>query len=591
MNKQFRITMVGPQPPQRSGIAEYAAGLVKLLRGCGIHVDTVTRDDVDRLGSHEVVSRLLRSEAIVYQMGNHPAYHGWMLPLMARVPGIVHLHDLVLHHMAAGVLNAEQRLLLDDYPAMLDKWYPIPEVQAAAAALCQGEPIWNRDSVIDMPLHQIATKFATQVVVHSRFAAERVRSAFPWLPVDIVPQVYPNIPASRHRARLRTIAIMGGGHLNRRFDWIADALAAIDADLSEPLSLEVVGEVEPIVQPHLDRIAQLRNVRVINHGHADDAEFFSMFERADVLIALRQPTMGETSAVVSKALQAGLPTIVSNHGWYAELPSCVRKLSPTDECPFELTRALRRLVSDPDVYATWAASCAEQARAPSLDATAAAAQYAKIVRNHGVLSRFRDRIADAVIGLGIDVDSPLANELQRIDVRASLRGDRWLADAMAALDGQDLDAKGHILGAGLAAYPYTEALPDDGYLGRARATENDLGTVPPSTRISVAIELTNGSGYPWLSPSGQALRPYGIYVGYFWHHVSSERVPAEQPRTRLERPVDPGSTLIQKIEIQAPDVPGEYHLEVALVQESACWFTSRGFESSRTLLRVEPEGS
>ena len=37
--------------------------------------------------------------------------------------------------------------------------------------------------------------------------------------------------------------------------------------------------------------------------------------------------MGETSAVASKALQIGTPLIVSNCGWYKELPQFVLKVN------------------------------------------------------------------------------------------------------------------------------------------------------------------------------------------------------------------------------------------------------------------------
>jgi len=41
---------------------------------------------------------------------------------------------------------------------------------------------------------------------------------------------------------------------------------------------------------------------------------------------LRQPTLGETSAAVLRAMAAGRPTILFDHGWYSELPedSCLQ---------------------------------------------------------------------------------------------------------------------------------------------------------------------------------------------------------------------------------------------------------------------------
>lgn len=586
MSKAFRIAMVGPLPPQRSGIAEYAAGLALLLRQCGIQVDTLTQADVERIGACNVTRLLSRADAVVYQMGNHPGFHGWMLPLMSQVPGIVHLHDLVLHHMAAGVLNDEQRLQSGDYPALLEKWYSSVDVQIAALGLSAGAPVWNSDDVIRMPLHQIATKFATEVIVHSQFAANQISSVFPWLPVNVVPQVYPVVPLHRERAELCTIAVMGGAQANRRFDWIVDALVTMDAKLQRTITLEVAGEVEPLVQEQLDRIAALANVQLINHGHVDDDGFRNLFERADLMIALRQPTMGETSAVVSKALQAGLPTIVSDHGWYAELPACVVKIEPNERCPQELSRLLLDLVRDGTAYASWADECSVQARCGSLDAAAAAAQYAAILKKHGVLSRFRDQLAEAVVGLRVNIDSPLASELQRIDVRAGLRGDRWVNAAIAALDEREVDSRGGLLGSGLVDYPYDAELPENGFRGNASALEEDMGTVQPSAKMSVSIALSNHGGQEWSSPNGRALRPYGIYLGHFWQELNSREQPIEQPRARLEGLIRPGETAIQSIEVQAPERPGEYHLKIDLVQESACWFESRGFETPRIRVRV-----
>lgn len=587
MSTPFRIAMVGPLPPERSGIAEYAAGLVAMLRDDGLRVDTVTRADVERDGVHNIIATLLKADAVVYQMGNHPTFHGWILPLMAQAPGIVHLHDLVLHHMVAGVLIDEQRLSGDDYPAVLENWHSTSEIKTAALALRCGAPIWGRDEVVDFPLHQVATKFATEVVVHSQYSADRIADAFPWLPVSVVPQLYPVVAPHRIRENLSTIAVMGGGQRNRRFDWIVQALAALDAGLTQPLTLEIAGEVEPEVQRQLEEVARLDNVRLVNHGHVGDDEFWRVFERADVMIALRQPTMGETSAVVSKALQAGLPTIVSDHGWYAELPECVRKIPPADDCPLALAELLRHLALDPGYYSHWAEECADQAGRPVLDPFAATERYSRLLRSNKVLSEFRDRVANAVASLKIDIDSPLSGELQRIDVLSTLRADRWVSKAVAALGKQELDSHARIVGETVEPYPYSAPLPEAAFEGKASVLDHDLGTVEPLSMISLQVELTNDSEYQWLSPLGHAVRPFGIYLGHFWFSADSTLPLAEQPRTWMDGTVDQSSSGVHVMTVHAPDLPGEYYLEIDLVQENVCWFKSRGFVPARLHVNVE----
>lgn len=587
MSTPFRIAMVGPLPPERSGIAEYSAGLVAMLRDVGLCVDTVTRADVERDGVQATVDRLHQVDAIVYQMGNHPTYHGWMLPLMDLAPGVVHLHDLVLHHMVAGVLIEESRLSGDDYPLALENWQTPVQIKTAALALRYGDPIWGRDDVVDYPLHQVATKLATEVVVHSRYSAGKIAEAFPWLPITVLPQLYPVVAPHRMRDRLSTIAVMGGGQKNRRFDWIVQALSALDAELVAPLVLEIAGEVEPEVQLQLDGIATLRNVKLVNHGRVSDDEFWGVFKRADLMIALRQPTMGETSAVVSKALQAGLPTIVSDHGWYAELPSCVKKIPPVDDCPEALADLLRGLILDQAAFEHWAEECSDQAGRAAFDPFAATELYAQLLRRHKVQSDFRDTVASAVASLKVDIDSPLSSELQRIDVRSTLRGDRWVESALAALENQQLDSHARIVGQSASQYPYSEPLPDEAFRGHATVLERDLGVVAPSSMISILVEVTNQSEYKWFSPLGHSVRPFGIYLGHFWYPADSTEPLDEQPRTWVEGVVEEASSGVQVMMIRAPEAPGRYDLEIDLVQESASWFRHRGFVPAKLHLAVE----
>ncbi len=587
LNMPFRVAMVGPRPPERSGIAEYSAGLVDMLRDHGIRVETVTSSDVERDGAHAVVDMLLNCDAVVYQVGNHVAFHGWMLPLMQRVPGIVHLHDLVLHLMFVGLLDAEGRLQGDDYAGVLGQWHSAAQVKEAESAFRRRSPVWNRDEIVEFPLHQIATKFATAVVVHSEYSASCISREFPWLPVTVLPQLYPVTSRYRVRERLGTIAIMGGGVLNRRFDWVVEALSLLDPALDGPITLEIAGELEPAVQQQLDGLAGLSKVHLINHGHVDSEQFAAIFERADLMVALRQPTMGEASAVVCKALQAGLPTIVSDHGWYAELPPCVKKVAPTDDCPEVLAGILRELAADADCYARWAEACGDQAVAPELDPFIVAEQYATLLRSSSVYSDFRDKVATALASLKVDVDSPLFGEVQRIDVRSTLRGDHWTSRALAALSERELDSHARTIGPKVGPYPYSEPLPEDAFQGRVAVVGQGMGAVQPSSMISLRIEMTNNSPHPWLSPSGQSPQPYGIYVGHFWLSSDPGQLPGEQPRQWIEDVISPSSSGEQVITVRAPEMPGEYHLEIDILQESVCWFKSRGFVPARLVVQVE----
>ncbi|PEB61046.1 glycosyltransferase, partial [Priestia megaterium] len=92
-------------------------------------------------------------------------------------------------------------------------------------------------------------------------------------------------------------------------------------------------------------------------------------------------------------------------------------------------------------------------------------------RKHRVFSDFRDTVAEAVASLKLDLDSPLADELHRIDVLSTLRGDQWVGKAISALEEQELDPDARIVGASVG-YPYDEPLPEAAFQGQAVVLES-----------------------------------------------------------------------------------------------------------------------
>ena len=59
-----------------------------------------------------------------------------------------------------------------------------------------------------------------------------------------------------------------------------------------------------------------------------EERFESLMAACDVLVNLRSPTMGETSGSVIRALSLGKPMLVSDVGWFSELPDGVALQHP-----------------------------------------------------------------------------------------------------------------------------------------------------------------------------------------------------------------------------------------------------------------------
>jgi glycosyltransferase involved in cell wall biosynthesis len=141
------------------------------------------------------------------------------------------------------------------------------------------------------------------------------------------------------------IGVFGGVQKNRQIDTLLTVLERIDARF-ERWSLDVVGAVEPDCEDLLDMSYALGlGEKTRFHGRLPLEELETIMNQCDIVVSLRNPTMGETSGAVIRAMQAGIPMIVSNVGWYSELPSCVLKID-NENIHEELESVLWKLLTN-----------------------------------------------------------------------------------------------------------------------------------------------------------------------------------------------------------------------------------------------------
>src|SRR6266511_5790445 len=156
----MKVAYYSPFPPERTGISEYSALLLPALRR---RIDA----DLAKRGGRA------RGDVALYHIGNNPDAHGWILERLRAEPGVVVLHDFVLHHLIAGTTLGRK-----DGPAYLAAL----EREGGVAARLLGlgvidgciPPLWEVRPE-DFPLCGEVLDVATGVIVHSRFVERRVR--------------------------------------------------------------------------------------------------------------------------------------------------------------------------------------------------------------------------------------------------------------------------------------------------------------------------------------------------------------------------------------------------------------------------------
>src|SRR5580700_9825569 len=88
----MRVAYFSPLPPSRTGIADYSALLLPALRR-----------RVEEVVVAERGKRAPAADVCLYHVGNDPDSHGWIVDELARRPGVVVMHEYVLHHLIAGM--------------------------------------------------------------------------------------------------------------------------------------------------------------------------------------------------------------------------------------------------------------------------------------------------------------------------------------------------------------------------------------------------------------------------------------------------------------------------------------------------------
>jgi len=326
-----RVAYYSPMPPERSGISDYSALLVPALR---------RRVDV------EVAPRGKNADGDValYHIGNDPTVHGWILDRLRRRPGVVVLHDFVLHHLVAGLTLARKDRAA--YLAAMER-----DAGVAGRLLGLGvidgciPPLWDARPE-DFPLCGEVLELATALVVHSDYVEQRARERGYERQVWQVPMPAWPMPELEPGAFDGSPVFGAFGHMNgsKRIPQLLRAFGRF-RDSHAGAKLLLVGSVAPELDLDLRIDHAGLGDAVVREDYVSEERLWSLVGRVDALVSLRSPTMGETSAMVIRALTVGKPVIVSDVGWFAELPDGVAlKVAPDEREVDRLVAAMETLV-------------------------------------------------------------------------------------------------------------------------------------------------------------------------------------------------------------------------------------------------------
>lgn len=350
------LAWVSPLPPIPSGIADYSAELLAVLAGqANLSLFAPVPWDEARLPALPIDSlealpaRAEDFDLLVYHIGNNP-YHVGIYDLALRLPGVVVLHDYVLHHLVARCT-----LQAGNLAAYL--WHLAYERGEAGVntAIRRRHGVFSEREQFLFPLNRVLLDRCRGVIVHSRWVAEQICPAHPLLPIQYVPHhLAPAPPCDRAAFRQKLglgldevmLASFGFISPNKRVGRLLRAYRRLHRDYPQ-VRCFLVGRPDPDV----DLAGLLADLgltgRVEVTGYVDLETFHAYMAACDIAVNLRYPTAGETSGALIRLLGSGKAVIVSNLNQFADWPDevCLKvDLGPAEGAM--LHYYLRRLVED-----------------------------------------------------------------------------------------------------------------------------------------------------------------------------------------------------------------------------------------------------
>jgi glycosyltransferase involved in cell wall biosynthesis len=336
-----KLVVFTPLPPAATGIADYSALLLAELSR------TPSGWDVETVSNAEEAERFrapAEPHEAMYHVGNS-VHHDFIYPAILRRPGVLVLHDLVLHHsrlfhhlespevrayredIGDDAKRRRARERIEDYRAEARAAYPAEGDAIAEIALRIG----GGRLLYEYPLYEHLVRGSRLTLVHSSSSRDEILERCPGASVRRVRMGIPlPPPLSREEARRRLgipldeliLASFGLVTPEKRIPTALRAVAKLEASGISARYVLVGDRVA-----HYDPLSDARRIGIADRvrwtGRVSDEEFLLHAFAADICLNLRYPSAGETSATLLRLLACGRPVVVTDQVQACDLPRAV----------------------------------------------------------------------------------------------------------------------------------------------------------------------------------------------------------------------------------------------------------------------------
>ena len=352
-----RIAWCSSFPPSKSGISNYSNILVRELKK---YADVELYYEGERPSKEVECEFYLHHistfnnnigafDEVFYNIGNNTDFHKETYKLAWTYPGTVVLHDWNIHpFLQLSFLGTKDEPYYIE--AMLEGYGEEGKRELEKFESSQ-EP-----DVFKFSMSDALVKRSKRVIVHNRWVKSQLDDS---ANVHVVPHFakigyHPENAEIVSHKRSYGIAdnhfiICCMGFINgNKLPFLQ--INAINQLLNEgfPVTMVFCGEIYSDLVPDLEEYARRYSEdHFIFTGYQDEVNYWRWLWSSDIILNLRNPTMGEASGTLLQALAVGKATIVSETCQYREFPDSVCWKIPHDDFETEILAGyLRELLTD-----------------------------------------------------------------------------------------------------------------------------------------------------------------------------------------------------------------------------------------------------
>ena len=342
----MHIAFFTPLSPLKSAIVDHSEGMLPYLAELAdvdLFIDdtyTPTNPEiVGRFAIHsfrDFAARATQYDAILYAMGDHARFHGYVYEMLQRYPGVVDLHDTTLHRTMINL--AFRRAKPEKYLQEMRYAYGIADVSIAERVISG----YGEEYVRRYPFCERVVDHSLAVIVHNGHARRQVLRYCPHARVTalnyqfFLPPGFPDqtdVTALRARWGLEGRFVVGSFGLfvrHKRLDACLRAFARFRERHPEAIYLFVGSHPQDYDLPGLIRELGLEE-HVVLTGWMDPVRFTQHIYLLDIGIHLRYPHIGGTPFTPIRLMGLSVPTLISDIEPLAEFPDgvCV-KVTPDE---------------------------------------------------------------------------------------------------------------------------------------------------------------------------------------------------------------------------------------------------------------------